>query len=585
MEKCVWKNKCFDYCRPAGKNCQGGEKILNGFAKTAFLRGAAMVLLTACMLMMQTACAHALSVRRADGVGGSVAVWTREKGKSYLFLPAYMQGQALLVSYDGERSVRLGGDVIADGGQTNAICADADLRMNVKGIERQIVVMQSGNIAAIHLTTQSGKLDYIHKRKGNRESGAMQIVTAEGIVDCDVPLEYIKGHGNATFTYEKKPYQIKLEKKASLLGMEAGKRYVLLANQHENSLLRNRITLDLARGLGLRFTSECRPADLYVNGEYRGSYLLCDKVDVGAGSVEITSGDDALEWVNEAYLERGGEPEKFGRSDYEPGRYKGVRWPKEPEDLTGGYLFELEYRDRYEDETSGLVTERGQAVVVKSPGEMGMAQGRYAYELLNSFERAIFAPDGTDSETGKHYTQIADRESLVRKYMIEEASKNYDGNNSSQYFYKDSDQADPLLYAGPVWDYDSAWGNYAKKGAEKEAEPQALRIAKEGYRYSWWPALYAQEDFAARVREVYGSELRPMLEVLTGACEPWEGCAVRPLEEYADELAASAEMNFARWRIFNSPSRAIQTGEDYEENIAYLRAWIEARAAFLDSAW
>ena len=558
---------------------------MNGFTKPARLRGAAIVLLAACLLLMHSACAYALSVRRADGVGGSVGVWTREKGKSYLFLPAYMQGQTLLVCYDGERSALVGGETIADGAQTNAICAGADLRMNVKGVERRITVMQSENLPAIHVTTQSGKLDFIHKRKGNEESGAMIIVTAAGEVDFDAPLTYIRGHGNATFTYEKKPYQIKLEKKAALLGMEAAKRYVLLANQHENSLLRNRITLDLARGLGLRFTPECRPADLYVNGEYRGSYLLCDKVDVGAGSVEITNSEDALEWINESYLERGGEPERFGRADYDPGRYKGVRWPKEPQDLTGGYLFELEYRDRYEDETSGLVTERGQAVVVQSPGEMGSAQGRYAYDLLNSFEQAIFSPDGTDGETGKHYSEIADRESLVRKYMIEEASKNYDGNNSSQYFYKDSDSVDPLLYAGPVWDYDSAWGNYAKKGAEKDAAPQGLRIAKEGYRYSWWPALYAQEDFAARVREVYDGELRPLLEVLAGMRVPWAGCAVRSLEAYAQELSASAAMNFARWRIFNSPSRAIQTGADYEENIGYLKTWIAARMEFLDGAW
>lgn len=545
---------------------------------------AVLVLMFVCMLL-PAACAQALSVSRADGVGNSVAVWTRENGRSYLFLPAYMQDETLTVSYDGARSLSVNGEKIADGGQTQSICVGAEVIVGGRNGKTRIIVMQSENLPAIHLTTQSGKLDYIHKRKGNRESGTITIVTAAGETDCSTAVEQIKGHGNATFTYEKKPYQIKLEKKASLLGMEEAKRYVLLANQHENSLLRNRITLDLARGLGLRFTPECRPADLYVNGEYRGSYLLTDKVGVDSGSVEITDSEDALEFVNEAFLERGGEPEAFGRSDYEAGRYKGVRWPKEPEDLTGGYLFELEYRDRYDDEISGLVTEMGQAIVVKHPEEMGIAQGRYAYELLGSFERAIFSPDGTDPESGKHYTQLADFESLVRKYMVEEASKNYDGNNSSQYFYKDSDSACPLLYAGPVWDYDSAWGNYAKKGAEKDAEPEGLRIAKEGYRYSWWPALYAQEDFAAHVRMVYEEELRPMLEVLAGVRAAWEGCAVNALDDYARELNASAAMNFARWRIFNHSSRAIQTGEDYEENIKFLKNWIKERTMFLDGAW
>ena len=184
-----------------------------------------------------------------------------------------------------------------------------------------------------------------------------------------------------------------------------------------------------------------------------------------------------------------------------------MNWPREPEDVTGGFLFELEYKDRYAEEASGVVTQRGQPVVVKEPEEMSAAQGEYASTLLNSFERAIFAADGVDSETGRHYTEIADFDSLVRKYMIEEVCKNYDGNKSSQYFFKDSDAVDPLLYAGPVWDYDSAWGNYAREGSLGPAEPEGLSIARQGYDYSWWPALYRHQDFREVVRNVYETEL------------------------------------------------------------------------------
>lgn len=522
-----------------------------------------------------------LSVRRADGVGGSVSMWEKSSAQYYLFLPSYMLNQPLEITFSGTPKVKMGEMSFESGMVTDALTDGVQLSAK----KAKIDVMLSANLPAVHITTESGSLDYIHKRKGNKESGHVQIVTAEGETALDAPLDSFKGHGNATFVYEKKSYQIKLDKKAEFLGMNKGKNFVLLANQHENTLLRNRITFELARALELPHTPECANVDLYVNGGYRGSYLLCDKVTIAGSSVDITSSEDAIEFANEAFIEHGGKPERYGENGYEKDTYKGVVWPKEPEDITGGYLFELEYQDRYKDETSGVVTAKGQPIVVKEPEEMSAEQGEYAYALLSSFERAIFSQSGTDEVTGKHYTEIADFDSLVRKYMIEELCKNYDGNKSSQYFFKDSDEVDPMLYAGPVWDYDSAWGNYAQEGRLTTAEPKGLAVAENGFSYSWWPALYSQQDFAREVRNVYDSQLRGLLEVLTGEADEQPGDGMKSLDDYAAELDASARMNFTRWRVFNHNTRAVKTGATYEENIEYLRSWIRSRMAYLNSAW
>ncbi len=528
------------------------------------------------------ALAAELSVHRADGVGGNVFMWKKSNGKKYLFLPAYMHDQMLVIDFSGVGSVSIGGMELASGMAVDTITDGTTLKLGKDG--GSVTVMESENLPAVHITTESGSLEHIHARKGNKETGSMQIIWPDGST-VDAQLDTIKGHGNATFVYEKKSYQIKLDEKTAFPGMNESKRYVLLANQHENSLLRNRITFALARALELPYTPECMSVDLYVNGEYRGSYLLCDKVSIASGSVDITDSEAAVELANEAYIERGGEPEAYGSNSYKEGTYKGVSWPREPEDVTGGFLFELEYEERYEDEMSGVVTRRGQPVVVKEPEEMSAAQGEYANALLNSFERAIFAADGVDSETGRHYTEIADFDSLVRKYMIEEICKNYDGNKSSQYFFKNSDSVDPLLYAGPVWDYDSAWGNYAREGNMSAAEPERLSIARQGYDYSWWPALYKHEEFRQAVRFVYEQELRPLLEVLTGARETQEDGEVKSLDAYAQELSASAEMNFVRWRVLNHSTRAVKTGATYEANVSYLKNWIEERMEYLDKNW
>lgn len=547
-----------------------------------WLNASGVFFLMLCMASGALAAQAKLSVHRADGVGGEVCMWEKSNGKKYLFLPAYMHDQALVLDFSGVSSVSIGDTELSSGMAVDAIADGVTLRLGKSG--GSVTVMESANLPAVHIETASGSLDDIHKKKGNKEEGSMQIVWPDGCT-AQAELESIKGHGNATFVYEKKSYQIKLEEKLALGDMNESKRYVLLANQHENSLLRNRITFALARALELPYTPECMSVDLYVNGEYRGSYLLCDKVTIASGSVDITESEEAIEEANEAYIERGGEPEAYGTNQYEAGTYKGLSWPREPEDVTGGFLFELEYQERYEDEPSGVVTQRGQPVIVKEPEEMSAAQGEYVHALLNSFERAIFASDGVDSETGRHYTEIADFDSLVRKYMIEEVCKNYDGNKSSQYFFKDSDAVDPLLYAGPVWDYDSAWGNYAREGNLSAAEPSGLSIARQGYDYSWWPALYRHQAFRDAVRSVYESELRPLLEVLTGARESQADGEVKSLDAYAQELSASAEMNFVRWRVLNHQTRAVKTGATYEENISYLKNWIEARMAYLDKAW
>ena len=87
------------------------------------------------------------------------------------------------------------------------------------------------------------------------------------------------------------------------------------------------------------------------------------------------------------------------------------------------------------------------------------------------------------------------------------------------------------------------------------------------------------------MRSVYESELRPLLQVLTGAREAQADGEVKSLDAYADELSASAEMNFVRWRVLNHETRAVKTGATYAENISYLKNWIEARMAYLDKTW
>ena len=124
------------------------------------------------------------------------------------------------------------------------------------------------------IQTASGTLDKVHASKDNKEKGTMALVKADRSVDFDGNLKQIKGRGNSTWGFAKKPYNIKLENSSDLLGMGKGKGWCLLANYADRSLLRNRIVYNLAEETGIPFTMDSRNIDLYINGDYMGSYLI-----------------------------------------------------------------------------------------------------------------------------------------------------------------------------------------------------------------------------------------------------------------------------------------------------------------------
>ena len=103
----------------------------------------------------------------------------------------------------------------------------------------------------------------------------------------NLELEYLRGRGNSTWTFAKKPFKFKLKNSTDLLGMGANKHWVLLANAYDGTMVRNRIVGYMGRMLGMDFTPMYTPVDLVVNGEYRGSYTLAHQVRIGKTRVNI----------------------------------------------------------------------------------------------------------------------------------------------------------------------------------------------------------------------------------------------------------------------------------------------------------
>lgn len=503
-------------------------------------------------------------------------------GSYYLFLPSDAPTEALVLDYNLSEDVYVEGKYVSSG-DTVSFNANGEYVITCGSIEESLSVFVSESLASVHITTESGSLDAVHADKSHKEDADIVIIDESEIV-VDTELSYIKGRGNATWTYAKKPYNIKFDKKTSLFGMDKAKKWTLLANYTDKTMLRNTVAFELAEAAGIEYTSECVFVDLYINEEYYGNYLLCESVEVGDGRVEITDLEGETEDVNEEDLDSyplGGAQESNYRK-LQAGTQKWVDIPNDPQNITGGYLLEYELPNRYVNEVSGFVTDRKQTVVLKEPEYASQAQVEYISSYYQEFEDAVFSEDGYNA-AGKHYTEYIDVESFVKMYVFQEFTRNLDAAITSFYICKDVDSN--LFKAAPVWDFDKALGNSEARFGSNICYPTG-----------WWAgviyylgnytidgteeptilsALYKHNDFFELAGNYWNGEFSQHIsqEFLDSVAES------------AKALTSSAAMNYVRWNYYSvkdyESAEAAYTVEVSEKLIDFMAK----RKAFLDDGF
>ena len=202
----------------------------------------------------------------------------------------------------------------------------------------------------------------------------------------------------------------------------------------------------------------------------------------------------------------------------------------EPENITGGYLIELNHN--MWDEASGFKTRQSVAFNVKSPEWCGDSAMKYISEYYQAFEDAVYATDDTgaytgyNASTGKYFYDYVDMDSLVKVFLLQELSLNCDGFISSVYFYKD---ADGKMFAGPIWDQDMTFGTGWTKTNAADIEDYHY-LAK---------ALIQIPAFKTAVVEYYSSTFAP-------AVREWLGNNGTIAHQYS-LLKNSAAMNYTLW--------------------------------------
>lgn len=402
--------------------------------------------------------------------------WQKENAQQneyYLTLPYFAKDRQVKVRFLSGNDVLLDGMKLKNGmrlpeleaGNHEIICADRNYRL---------CVVYGSNIPTVHITTDTGTMEHIYADKHYKEPGYATILNQER-VEYQGNLDYITIRGNYTSTLAKKPFNIKFLGEADLFDMGASKKWCLLANYLDNTMIKDKIGYDFADEVGLTFSPESILTDLYINGEYIGNYTLCERIEISESRIDINDLGEWNERLNQGIdfetLELGGM--RGDESYLELGSSMWVNVPNTPEPSKGAYLIEYELASRYDDEVSGFISNYGQPIIVKSPEYASQEQVQYIQQYYQAFEDAVLSDNGYNA-MGKHYSDYIDVESYAKLYIFQEFVKNLDAAGTSLFFYKEEGEK---LVAGPVWDVDLGFGYWVEREGINMADPNSLWVA------------------------------------------------------------------------------------------------------------
>ena len=539
-------------------------------------------------LLFMTGGAFAVTERTltasCPSVSGEKVTARWKQGEMTLFLPGCWDLTKITLELEGTAVIRLGEErkAVSAGTETDLSgLTGQKLRVSDGCGEGRgtLTILQGSKIPTLFLHVDGNELNRVNHSKENEITDGHAVYTeADGTVAYDGALEQMKGRGNNSFRYSKKPYQIKLAQKASLSGMGRGKTWVLLANWVDVSLLRNQIVLDLSREIGLRNAVSCVQADIWINGNYQGLYLIAEKIQIGGNRIDITNLEKATEKVN-------GEPFSPGQIITE----KSAAYPvlrsypdvRDPEDITGGYILTVEKKHRMKDYVlAGFRTKEELSIRIKEPTCPSRAQAEYVFARITEMQNALLAKNGTEPRTGKTFEEYLDVTSFAQRFLIEDWTKNYDFIGGSQFLYKDSDLVDPKFYAGPSWDYDLCFGNMKDRGYAPTGKYLTAYRKKNNL---YW-LLYNHETFRSKVTELWEKTFRPAVSVLLGEKAAAADGILRPLDEYREKIISSVEMNCSRWGT-SRDATGPGSGGDFEKAFAYLKKWIADRTVWMDGEY
>lgn len=358
--------------------------------------------------------------------------WNVRDGKYYLFVPSTQVLEELTVYYHGALTNVTAGNLDSNAGTITGAFKDSGDIVEAQledGTDIAIVVMQSA-LPSIQLYLDDTNLELVHQDKDKKHKNNT-IVIKDPNGEYDLTIEdsvEMKGRGNSTWKFfDKKGYQIKFDEKTSILGMDKAKKWVLLANASDDSMIRTQLVYRMASQLNMDFVPEFEYVDFWVDGDYLGTYIVGEKVEIGGSRLDLQNADGALFEHDEAFYEE--------------------------ED----YWFYSESLERHF--VLKEIVEEEDEIIAAAIEEFKASVEELAEYLYTTPPKSVSLDD---------LEAMIDVESFAAYYLINDYVQNREAFATSFYWYKDG--TEDVIHLGPIWDFDTCMGNDGTANTEYYGE-------------------------------------------------------------------------------------------------------------------
>ena len=441
---------------------------------------------------------------------------SEKDGVWYLFLPQDESPADTVLSFSGSVTAASAGTLDRDSGTLTGAFADRDrVTLTLEGGRTETVCLRQSSLPSLRLTLNGTTLDQIHQDKDVKYPGN-DLVLTDGDDVLTGTVE-IKGRGNSTWReYAKKPYQIKFSKKTSVLGMPAAKKWILLANASDDSMIRTRLVYDAAEQMDFPFVTEYQYVDLWIDGQYLGVYLLGEKAEIGKGRLNLQDPAGAMFELDNGFAT--------------------------DEDH---YFFEGRLNSWFA--LKEIVEEDDEHI------QQAMANFQTAMTRLTT----ALTSQGWENLSLSQLNEMIDVDSLARYYLMNEYVLNGESFFTSFFWYQDG--ASDVLHVGPLWDFDTCMGNKNEKVTDHNASSTSVLMKK----------MLNIPAFYQRVQELY-TRYKP---VLTGMAGQVDG-----LRDEIGVSADLNYLRWNTLGAANPKPGGTPFAPTYDEALSRVRTWLTGRA-------
>jgi hypothetical protein len=395
--------------------------------------------------------------------------------------------------------------------------------------------------------------------------GQLNQVSSSPTISTVAGVEYRGSTSQADFYflpgYVKKPYGIELwtdstgvkAKKMSLVQMPEESDWVLNASYNDRSFMRDFIAQSLAGKIGL-LHSNAKFVELIINDEYRGVYILMEKIKQGKNRVPI--------------------------SDLYPTENAG-------DDVTGGYLLKIDktsgspsttWKSNY---TSGISATQKCEFQIEYPqyGVITQQQLIYIRDYINNWEQKLMTQDMNDPKAS--FRDYMDVSSFVNYFILNEATRNVDGYRLSTYLYKDKESLGGKIKMGPAWDFNIAFGNADYLNGWKTDGFVYKAMENDGGKNDywqvpfWWNKLMQDASFrkalATRWKEVRATFLNT--NSINATIDSAQVALKDPLTRNFQKFPLMGKKIWPNYYV----------GATLSDEVSWLKNWIQGRLVWLDA--